>query len=335
MPARRGDVLRVLQDAHAFYRGQVTRSWVPDHLNRRNLYRQLEPAQIGYAPAGWTVTTDHLRDRGYTDELLVEAGLSRPARTGRLIDHFRDRLMVPLRTGEGELVGFIGRCPTNAGDDVPKYLNSPQTPVFSKQEVLYGLGESASQMRRGSLPILVEGPLDRLAIAEAVSLAVAIGVAPCGTALTAKQADALVAIVGLRRPIAVALDPDQAGQSATLRAWELLTAAGARNLLHVSLPDGRDPAELVRDGRGTWLRGRISHSRPLAFAVASLRVMDAEPDADNAAQRIAIANHVARHDLRCVPNSLVNSYVAHLASILDLDTATVTSVAVEAISHYT
>jgi DNA primase catalytic core len=299
------------------------------------LYRQLEPAQIGYAPAGWTVTTDHLRSRGHTAELLVEAGLSRTARTGRLIDHFRDRLMVPLRTGDGELVGFIGRCPTDAGDDVPKYLNSPQTPVFSKHELLYGLGEGLDQLKRGSLPILVEGPLDRLAITETMSGAAAIGVAPCGTALTAQQADALAAVVGPRRAIAVALDPDRAGRAATLRAWELLTAAGAHNLLHVSLPDRKDPAELVRNGRAAWLRSRISRTRPLAFAVAEQRIAEAGPEHDNTAQRVTVAHHDVQQDLHRLPDTLVGPYVSHIATCLDLDSATVTAIATDVVSEPT
>lgn len=332
MTSERGDLLRVLQDAHAFYRAQVAASWVPDHLNRRNLYRQLQPAQIGYAPAGWTVTTDHLRGRGHTDELLVDAGLSRPARTGRLIDHFRDRLMFPLRTGERDLVGFIGRCPTNASDDVPKYLNSPQTAVFSKHELLYGLGESRDLLRRGSLPVLVEGPMDRLAVAAAITAGTAVGVAPCGTSLTVQQVDSLVGAVGIIGPIAVAFDPDAAGRAATLRAWELFTAAGARNLLFIQLPDGRDAAELVRNGRKAWLRNRITRGRPLAFVVADQRILEAVPRLDNVAQRVAVAQHVVRHDLRRLPNALMSTYVAHLAAKLHLDVATVTTIATGAVS---
>jgi len=77
-------------------------------------------------------------------------------------------------------------------------------------------------------------------------------------------------VVGRRRPIAVAIDPDPAGRAAALSAWELLTAAGATNLLHIALPDGKDPAELVRNGRGQMLRDAITGHRPLAFAVADL-----------------------------------------------------------------
>lgn len=142
---------------------------------------------------------------------------------------------------------------------------------------------------------------------------------------------ALLDTVGTKGPIAVALDPDAAGRSATLKAWDLLTAAGASNLLHIALPDGRDPAELLRNGRGARLREAITHHRPLAFTVADQRIAEARPDRDNAAQRVAIAQHIAEHDLRHVPGSLVGAYVVHVASRLDLDTSTMTAIATDAV----
>ena len=331
MAARREDLLQALRDAHAFYLHQLPASWVPDHLNRRNLYPQMQPAQIGYAPAEWTTTLDHLRGRGHRDDALLEAGLALRARNGHLIDFFRDRLMVPLTTGERELVGFIGRCSTNAGDQVPKYLNSPQTAIFSKHDLLYGLGDDAERIRRGAMPVIVEGPLDRLAIAQGARNLAAVGLAPCGTALTSQQVQSLLAVVGTGRAIAVALDPDPAGRAATLGAWNLFTEAGATKLLHVTLPEGKDPAELIRIGRGVWLRAALAHSRPLAFAVADQRIADAQPDPINIAQRVEIAHHVVRHDLAYVPAPRVGPYVAHLADRLSLDTQTMTAIVIDAV----
>lgn len=331
MPATRADLLGAVADAHAFYIARAASSWVPHHLNRRNLYAQMEPAGIGYAPKGWTVTTDHLRHHGHSDQVLVEAGLSRRASNGNIVDFFRDRLMIPLTAGTQELVGFIGRCPENAGEAVPKYLNSPQTPVFSKHDVLYGLADDSERISRGALPIIVEGPTDRLAIAQGARNFAVVGLAPCGTALTAPQVKGLLAVVG-KRPIAVALDPDPAGRAATIRAWDLLTAAGATNLLHIALPDGRDPAELLRNGRADRLRDAITSHRPLVFAVADQRISEARPDPDNTAQRVAIATHIAKTDLRHVPGTLIGAYVVHLAQRLNLDTSTMTAIATEAVS---
>lgn len=327
------DLLQVLHDAHAFYRSQVDRSWVPHHLNRRNLYPQMRPAGIGYAPPGWTTTVDRLRGMGYSDPMIEAAGLARTASTGNLIDVFRDRLMVPLTSSDRDVVGFIGRCSESAGDDVPKYLNSPQSAVFAKHDVLYALGEDAEALRRGGMPIIVEGPMDRLAIRQGGRNLAVTGVAPCGTALTQQQVTALIGVVGIRRPIAVALDPDPAGRAATIRAWELLTAAGSRNLLHVALPDGKDPAELIRNGRGQVLRDAITGHQPLAIAVADQRVVAAQPDPDNWMQRAAIARHVLRQDLQFVPPDQVGRYVAHLSRRLELNPETVTAEATDAIAR--
>lgn len=332
MPSRHDELKAALTDAQVFYRRLVANSWVPHHLNRRNLYAQMAPAGIGYAPDSWTATADHLRSLGHTDELLLEAGLARRTATGNLIDFFRDRLMIPLKAGRGDLVGFIGRAPETASDTVPKYLNSPQTPVFSKHAVLYGLAEDAPRLQRGALPILVEGPMDRLAIGQGAKNFAVAAIAPCGTALTGPQVTALTQVVGTSRPIAVALDPDAAGRAATIRAWDLLTAAGATNLLHIALPEGRDPAELVRNGRASRLREAITSHRPLSFAVANQRIAEARPDPDNAAQRIAIARHVAETDLAHVPATLVGAYVVHVGRQLRLDTSTMTAIATEAVS---
>lgn len=330
-PTRR-DLLQVLQDAHAFYRSQVDRSWVPHHLNRRNLYPQMQPAGIGYAPPGWSTTVDRLRGMGYSDQWIEAAGLARPVSTGNLIDVFRDRLMVPLTSIDREVVGFIGRRSEHAGDDVPKYLNSPQSSVFAKHDVLYALGEDADALRRGSLPIIVEGPMDRLAIRQGAKNLAVTGLAPCGTALTQHQVDALVDVVGPRRPIAVALDPDPAGRAATLRAWELLTAAGGRHLLHIPLPNGKDPAELIRGGRGQVLRDAITGHRPLELAVADQRIIDARPNPDNWMQRAAIARHILNQDLKFVRPDQVGPYVAHLSRRLELDPETVTAEATDLIT---
>lgn len=328
-----GAVLNALADAHAYFRSRVDASWVPDHLNRRNLYAQMRPAGVGYAPAGWDHTLRHLRGLGYSDATLEAAGLARRASTGRLIDPFRDRLIVPLRDRNRVLVGFIGRAGPAAGDQMPKYLNSPQTGVFSKHNLLHGLGEDLDEIHRGAMPVVVEGPMDRLAIRQGARHLSVVGVAPCGTALTANQANALLAEVGPCRPIAVAFDPDPGGRSATVRAWEVLTDAGARNLLQVPLLDGRDPAELVRIGRDNLLRDAIVDNRPLAMVVADQRIAAIGVTRLNPWQRrLVMAKDVVSRDLKRVPSDLVGAYVAHLAQRLDLAPEVITAVATEAVA---
>ena len=319
-----------LRDAHAYFRQPRTLdpSWVPDYLNRRNLYPQLRYAGIGYAPSGWTSLLDHLRGRGHSDEALIGAGLARRASTGNLIDQFRDRLMIPVVDADRHLVGFIGRAAPGADPDtVPKYLNSPTTALFNKGQLLYALGEDRAALRTGALPILVEGPLDRLALRQAAGNLAVVGLAPLGTAFTERQAQQLASLIGPRRPVAVALDSDPAGRQATIKAWDRLTDAGLTNLLHVALPDGCDPADLIRAGHGQRLRQAIIRARPLAIAVADQRIATAGTGLD-VQKRYAILQHILGHDLHRVPTDRISPYLAHLGSQLRLDHETVTSAAV-------
>jgi len=329
-------VLAALQDAARFYRAEVGRSWVPDYLNRRNLYGQLHPAQLGYAPGGWTTTSDHLSRQGHAPATLQAAGLARPtAQGGRPIDLFRDRLVVPLTDAAGVLVGFTGRAAPDAEADVPKYLNSPASEVFVKHNLLYGLAEDAEALRRGAMPVLVEGPLDRLALAQATGGLAAVGVAPCGTAFGPRQAAVLLQAVGGNRPIAVALDADAAGRAATRHAWETLTDAGARHLRHVELPGGKDPADLVRNGRGNLLRHAIAQNTPLAHAVADNTIDDltAVTSARDWQRDLTLARRLFHSDLRRVPTNQVASYVAHVAARLRLEPEDATAAAADAITE--
>lgn len=323
-------VLAALQDAALFYRSQVDRSWVPDYLNRRNLYPCLLPAQLGHAPGGWDTTARHLMRRGYAESTLEAAGLVRRTTRGRLVDVFRDRLMVPLTDPTGVLVGFTGRAALGAEPSVPKYLNSPATEVFSKHDLLYGLAEDAAALRRGAMPVLVEGPMDRLALAQAAGGLAVVGVAPCGTAFGPSQATVLLEAVGTRRPIAVALDADDAGRAASRRVWEVLADAGAEHLRHIRLPGGKDPADLVRNGRGNVLRHAIAQNVPLAHAVAD-DTLAAVP-AREWQRGLVAARQLFRTDLRRVPADQVAGYVAHVADRLQLETETVTAAAAEALA---
>src|SRR5450759_4065924 len=182
--------------------------------------------QLGYAPPGWTALVDHLRARGYTDAQLLDAGVGLRTRRGGV---FRDRLMFPVRDAGGDrVVGFLGRALTES-DDTPKYLNSPATALYRKGDVLYGLGAEPSRqaLAAGARPVLVEGPLDAIAV-TAGGASRYVGVAPCGTALTAAQVAALDTAAGpmAERGVLVAFDNDPGGRQASLRAYELLRQRG-------------------------------------------------------------------------------------------------------------
>ena len=244
---------RLHADAATFYAAQLAAN-TPDAARARTMLgqRAVPPAvaaayEIGYAPAGWTALTDHLRARGYTDEQLLAAGVGMTTRRGTVVDRFRDRLMLPVRDPEQRVVAFLGRALTPDAS-TPKYLNSPQTPLYRKGDVLYGLG--AEPVRRalagGARPVLVEGALDAIAVTCAGAGRYA-GVAPSGTALTAAQVAALDTAAGplAERNVIVAFDGDQAGQEAALRCFPLLRAVGAWPTT-AALPDGMDPASLAQ-----------------------------------------------------------------------------------------
>ena len=166
--APRGRLLAAHQEASGFYAERLAAAdgeGPRAYLRSRGLGSLLTatPWKLGYAPASWTALTDHLHERGFTTDELLTAGLAVTTRTGGVVDRFRDRVMLPVRNHDGDLVGFVGRAAPHAGSDVPKYLNSPRTPVFDKSALLFGLSESHDALTAGAVPVIVEGPFDVLA----------------------------------------------------------------------------------------------------------------------------------------------------------------------------
>jgi len=227
---------RLHADATVFYAAQLA-AGTPAAAHARQVLGQRGVSQaavagyeIGYAPPGWTVLAEHLRGRGYTDPQLLAAGVGLATRRGSVVDRFRDRLMLPVRDPSGQRVAaFIGRALAQ-DSGTPKYLNSPQTVLYRKGDVLYGLGAQPTRqaLAGGAQPVLVEGALDAIAVTCASRGRYA-GVAPSGTALTAGQVAALQAAAGplAGRGVTVAFDADPAGRQAALRSYDLLRTAGA------------------------------------------------------------------------------------------------------------
>jgi len=278
LAGRDEELVRIHVEALHFFADHLPGSWVPGYLTSRGMnavFLDSSPWKIGYAPGRWTALTSHLRCLGHGDEELKQSGLVTTGKDGHLRDHFHDRLMIPLRADDGVVVGFIGRRPPGAGDEHgPKYLNSPDTSLFTKKHILAGLAEGRAQLARGAQPVLVEGPLDAIAISIAAP-GQYIGVAPCGTAFTSDQAAALGRAVDLPdRGIRVALDADTAGRNAAVRAYSTLSPLTAA-ITAVTFPEDRDPAgTLEKDGRAA-LRITVSASiRPLADLVTDAAIED-------------------------------------------------------------
>ena len=261
-------ISRVLEDAEQFYLNCRDRSWVPRYLASRGLTTEnIQSWRIGYAPAQWTALTDHLHAAGHSDGLIEAAGLARRSSRGTLIDHFRDRVMIAIRDENGRIAGFIGRASPTAKPGVPKYLNSPDTALYTKGKLLFGLGESRHALAHGAVPVIVEGPFDAIAVTAAAPGRYA-GLAPCGTVLTSQQVAALARFLHPSdRLVLVALDGDRAGREAALKSYSLLSAISTK-LAAVALPAGRDPAEILQAGAPAALVSMLEErTEPLARVV--------------------------------------------------------------------
>jgi DNA primase len=325
------ELVRANQEAAWFFRGRLAGSWVPGYLGARGFGRELLSRwQAGYAPAGWSELAVHLRQLGYGDEVIEAAGLGRRSARGTLVDAFRDRAILPIRSADGTVVAFIGRAAQGAAQGVPKYLNSPSTGLYDKGMVLFGLWEARDALASGARPVIVEGPLDALAVTGSAAGRYA-GLAPCGTALTAQHLVALDAAVGLDAAGAtVAFDGDETGRHAAVRAYHLLIRFTSE-VDAVVLPPGQDPAQLLEDQGPEALAAIIEReSRPLADLV-----IDAELDSwkrwlDHAEGQIN-ALHAAAPLVAAMPAVHVARQVARLAERLGLSHAIVTSAVTDAL----
>jgi DNA primase len=240
---RRDRILEAVAAAHRFYAERLARpgSAAAKYLEERGVPPELwKKLGLGHAPDAW----DSLRQAlggAYPEDLLVEAGLLQPRAEGKgAYDRFRDRLLFVIKDDRGRPVGFGGRTLSPQGE--PKYLNSPESPVFSKKRILYGLFEARETIRRKDRVVLVEGYFDHLALVRA---GVAETVASMGTALTPEQAEKLRRLC----PHAVVCyDGDSAGKNATRGALQLLLAQGFQARV-ARLPEGEDPDDVLgREG---------------------------------------------------------------------------------------
>jgi DNA primase catalytic core len=272
-------LLELNEQAADFYAARYPHSWAATHLADR-LGTDLagkHQLRIGYAPDRWDALTTHLRDLGATDSELLAAGLAVRTQSGRLRDRFRDRLVFPITAeaadGGTEVHGFIARRnPTNTDHDRcgPKYLNTAETDLFRKGHQLYGLAEHRDALAAGARPVLVEGPVDALAVTLA-GQGDYIGVAPLGTAFTHVQANRLRPYRdNPAGPVIVATDADTAGQHAAYRDFWQLTARH-HNPSHILIPHSKDPAEFHQTNGPDTLRDLLDQARPLADHIIAMR----------------------------------------------------------------
>ena len=198
--------------------------------------------QLGYSPNSWEGLKQHLTDSGYTQKELLDAGLIIEAEGGKTHDRFRNKLMFPILDARGRIIGFGARV---LDESLPKYINSPQTPIFDKSGSLYGLNMAKDAIRQQDTAVIVEGYMDVITAHQNGFNNV---VASMGTSVTEKQVSSLKRMT---KNIALALDADAAGEEATLRAvgYENTLDAEVRVVI---LPQGKDPDDVIKEDVKTW-----------------------------------------------------------------------------------
>ena len=268
-------MIEINQMALSYFRSQFPSSWgqpIPGRPFGQDLTDDVR-FRPGQAPAGWTGLVNHLRGRGVTGEEMTAAGVATVASTGRLIDRFRDRVMFPI-IHNGEILGFVGRRHPDLTDTDrggPKYLNTADTPLFHKGAQLFGTHNV--DLAAGGIPVIVEGPMDAIAITLASSGRY-IGAAPLGTSLTDEQANQLAATG--RHPI-VATDSDIASRVAAQRDFWILTPHRL-DPRFAQLPEGSDPADLLALNGPAALTIVLDQARPLGERLIDERLTSLPPD---------------------------------------------------------
>ncbi|KPC09521.1 DNA primase [Pseudomonas syringae pv. maculicola] len=254
----------LLNAASEFYRQALkshpSRKAAVDYLKGRGLSGEIaRDFGLGFAPPGWDNLYKHLSSDSLQQKVMIDAGLLiENAETGKRYDRFRDRVMFPIRDSRGRIIAFGGRV---LGDDKPKYLNSPETPVFHKGQELYGLFEARKFNRNLDEIIVVEGYMDVIALAQQ---GLRNAVATLGTATSEEHLKRLFRVVP---NVLFCFDGDQAGRNAAWRALEaaLPNLQDGRRARFLFLPEGEDPDTLVRSEGTDAFKARINqHAQPLA-----------------------------------------------------------------------
>jgi len=250
---------------------------------------------LGYAPSSGDALLRHLKPK-YAEKLLESSGLFYREQSGRLYDRFRRRIIFPIANESGKVIAFGGRA---LGDDNPKYLNSPETPIYTKSNVLYHLDRAKESIRKNDFAVLVEGYMDTIAVARAGIMNV---VASCGTSLAEGQ----MKLLGrFSRHVVVNYDPDIAGQAATERSLTLLLEKefDARVL---ALPAGADPDKFIKENGAESYAKLLREAPPyLDYLIGRARQMDRS----TAEGKLAAVNFLMPYAQR-VPNRLLRSELA-------------------------
>ena len=329
----------LLEDAVMFFRHNLYNTEpgkiALDYLYQRKLTDEtIEAFGLGYAPNSWEATTAYFKSKGYNEEALLAAGLVSERDSGGVYDRFRHRMMIPIRDHRGRMAGFGAR--TLDPDGVPKYLNSPQTALFDKRTILYGLDKAKKAIRAKDKVVIVEGYMGVIAPHQHGFSNV---VATMGTALTD---DHLQRIKRYTKRIVLAMDSDAAGAKAALRGLEIAREAlaqttdvvfDARGLLRrearvhgdlrvAILPPDMDPDDVVNRNPSEWEQ-ILENARPVVVHV--MKTLSEGRDLTDPKVKTEIASQILPL-IYDIPNAIErDTYIQRLARTLELDERTLLS----------
>jgi DNA primase len=305
------DLNALLLTAARYYRAQLKdASAAIEYLKGRGLTGEIAARfGIGYAPDAWQNLTAVFGN--YADPALDAAGLVISGEGGKRYDRFRDRVMFPIHDSRGRVIGFGGRV-LGAGE--PKYLNSPETPVFSKGRELYGLFLARNAIRDAGKVVVVEGYMDVVALAQH---GVGYAVATLGTATTPIHAQKLFRLTDT---VVFCFDGDNAGRKAAWRALEntLSVLADGKNAVFMFLPDGEDPDDFVRQrGRAAFERAAASAVPLSSFLLSELAARHPPDSAEGRAALVAAARPLLAQIEAPILAAILRKRLSELSGLAD------------------
>lgn len=312
------DLYKLMADVTQFYeqtlKANPNATGAKEYLKQRGLTGAVAKRyQMGFAPDGWDTVLKQFGSDSKTQDALMQAGLLSKNEKGRIYDRFRNRIMFPIQDYRGRMVGFGGRVMDNSE---PKYLNSPETPLFHKGSELYGLYIAKNEIRKHNTALVVEGYMDVIALAQ---FDINIAVASLGTALTPSQLERLFRYTP---KIVICFDGDRAGQQAAWRGLEnaLPLLQDGRQLNFLFLPEGEDPDSMVRQiGQEAFLKLTES-AQPLSEFL--LENLQKQSDITTLEGRAKLANDSKAH-LSKLPNGMLKTLLLEqINKITNIDTQT-------------
>lgn len=310
----RETVLRLNEWAAEFFDLQINHeaegARARDYVQARGIAEETQRLfRVGYAPDSWDALTNYLRGRGATTDELSSSGLAVLKDTGGFYDRFRGRVMFPITDSQGRVIAFGGRV---MGEGEPKYLNSPETALYTKGRNLYNLSLAKNEIRNAGFAILVEGYLDCIIPYQGGVHNI---VASLGTALTDSQVRLLRRYMD-QPQIIVNFDPDSAGQAATMRSIEMLLVEGFKvNILR--MPTDEDPDEFVRAHGVNEFRALLKTTQPYIEYIIDRSV--AAHDTSRPSGKVEAINSILPHLARMRDKVARADYADQIADRLKVD----------------